>query len=117
MIEIAAEKIGHLGPLPITNSLVLTWIVMAVLISLSYLAGKNIQKVPQGLQNFAEMVVEGLYSTVEGLAGPLTKRIFPLIATFFIFIILSNYFGLLPGVGTIGIKELHDGKEVLIPLL
>ncbi len=116
MIEIAAEKIGQIGPLPVTNSLILTWIVMTVLIAFSYFAGRNIRKVPEGLQNFAELVVEGLYSTVEGLAGPLTKRIFPIIATFFILIIVSNYFGLLPGVGTIGIKELHDGKEILVPL-
>ncbi len=116
-IEVSAETLGHIGPLPITNSLVMTWIVMAVLITFAYLAGKNIKKFPSGLQNFAEMIVEGLYSNTEGLAGLLTKRIFPLIATFFIFIIVANYFGLLPGVGTIGIKEVHDGKEVLVPIL
>jgi F-type H+-transporting ATPase subunit a len=115
-IEVTAETIGHLGPLPITNSMILTWIVMAVLLVFAYLASKTIRKVPTRLQNFAEMVVEGLHSTVSGLAGPLTDRIFPLIATFFIFIMVSNYFGLLPGIGTIGIKEVHDGHEVLVPL-
>lgn len=116
MIEIAAEKIFQIGPLPVTNSLIMTWIVMVALVFFAYLSTKNITKVPKGLQNFAEMVIEGLYNTVEGLAGQLTNRIFPIIATFFVFIITANYFGLLPGIGTIGIKEIHHGKEVLVPL-
>ncbi len=115
-IEIAAEKITQIGPLPITNSLITTWIGMAVIITFAYFAGKNIKKIPSGLQNFAELVIETLYSTMENLAGERTKRIFPIIATFFILIIVSNYLGLLPGVGTIGIHEIHDGKEVLVPL-
>src|SRR3989344_1004600 len=93
----------------------MTWIVMVVLITFAYLTSKNITKVPNGLQNFAEIVVEGLYNVIEGLAGRLTERIFPIIATFFIFIITANYFGLLPGIGTIGLKEIHEGKEVLVP--
>lgn len=117
MIEIAAEKIAQIGPLPITNSLLMTWIVMAAISIFAYLASKNIKKVPEGVQTIAEMVVDGLYSTVEGIAGSQTARFFPVVATFFILIIVSNYFGLLPGIGTVGLKEVHDGKEVLVPLL
>lgn len=90
---------------------------MVFLIVFAYFAGKNIKKYPDGLQNFAEMVIEGLYSTIEGLSGKLTSRIFPLIATLFIFILVGNYFGLLPGVGTIGIKEIKEGHEALVPIL
>lgn len=115
MIQIAAEKVFQIGPLPITNSLIMTWIVMAILIIFAYLSGRNIEKIPHGLQNFAEIVVENLYNVIEGIAGHLTERIFPIIATFFIFIITANYLGLLPGIGTIGLKEIHDGKEVLVP--
>lgn len=115
-IEVSAETLWHIGPLPISNSLIMTWIVMLVLLLFAYFAGRKISKYPTGMQNFAEMVIEALYSNVEGIAQHLTKRIFPLIATFFIFIMISNYFGLLPGVGTIGLKEVHDGKEVLVPL-
>lgn len=116
-VEIAAEKIGQIGPLPITNSLLTTWIVMAIIFIFAYLAGKNLSKVPTGLQNFGELVIEGIYNTVEGLAGNRSARFFPFLATFFILIIVSNYFGLLPGIGTIGIFEHHDGKEVLVPIL
>lgn len=115
-VEIAAEKITQIGPLPITNSLLTTWIVMIVIIVFAYFAGKKIKRIPDRLQNFAETILETLYSTMENLAGERTKRIFPIIATFFIFIIVSNYIGLLPGVGTIGIHEIHNGKEVLVPL-
>src|SRR3989344_499004 len=115
-IDIAAEKISQIGPLPITNSLITTWIVIAIIVVFAYFAGKRIKKVPNRLQNFAETVVESLYNTMENLAGERTKRIFPIIATFFIFILVSNYIGLLPGVGTIGIHEIHNGKEVLVPL-
>lgn len=115
-LEISAEALGHIGPLEITNSLIMTWIVMAVIIVFAYFAGKNASKIPSGISNFAEMVVEGLYSNIETLAGRLTNRIFAIIATFFIFIIVGNYFGLLPGVGTIGLKEVRDGHEVLTPL-
>lgn len=117
MIEIIAEKITQIGPLPVTNSLIMTWIVMSFIVIFAYFATKNIKKVPIGLQNFAEIIIEILYSTVESISGTKTARFFPILATFFIFIIVSNYFGLLPGVGTIGIKEVHEGKEILIPLL
>ncbi len=115
-IEIAAEKIIQIGPLPVTNSLITTWIVMVVIIAFAYFAGRKIKKVPDKLQNFAEIIIETLYSTMENLAGERTKRIFPIVATFFIFIVVSNYLGLLPGIGTIGIHETHDGKEVFVPL-
>ncbi|HSX57672.1 MAG TPA: F0F1 ATP synthase subunit A [Candidatus Saccharimonadales bacterium] len=117
MVEIAPEIIFHIGPIPITNSLLTTWLVMIVLIALAYFAGKNIKKIPSGLQNFAELVIETLQSTIENIAGDRTKLFFAFLATFFIFIISCNYFGLLPGIGTIGFKEVHDGKEVLVPLL
>jgi F-type H+-transporting ATPase subunit a len=115
-IEIAAEKITQVGPLPITNSLITTWIVMILILTFAYFVGKNIKKVPNRLQSFAELIIESLYNTIENLAGNRTGRFFPIIATFFILIFVSNYFGLLPGIGTIGIHEVHDGKEVLVPL-
>ncbi|HEY4694876.1 MAG TPA: F0F1 ATP synthase subunit A [Candidatus Nanoarchaeia archaeon] len=115
-VTLAAEKIAQIGPFIINNSLLTTWVVMAVIIIFAYFAGRNINKVPGPLQNFAEIVVEGLYSTVESLAGPRTKRFFPILATFFVLIITANYVGLLPGIGTVGIFEQHNGKEVLVPL-
>jgi len=115
-IEIAAEKIYDFGPLPITNSLITTWIVMLIIVSFAYFAGRKIKKIPDGLQNLAEIIIESLFNTMEDLAKDRTKKFFPFVATFFIFIVVANYFGLLPGIGTLGIFEHQNGKEVFVPL-
>lgn len=87
----------------VTNSMVVTWVVAALLIVISQLATRNIQVIPSGLQNFWEWVVEALYDFLEGVIGAeLVKKTFWFFATIFIFIISANYFGLLPGVGSIG---------------
>jgi F-type H+-transporting ATPase subunit a len=75
--------------------------------------------VPGPTQNFFEAVVQGLYDTIEGIVGHhMVARVFSLLATLFIFIIVSNWFALLPGVGSIGWgKETPEGFEVITPLL
>lgn len=116
-IVLAPEVLGYLGQLPITNTLLVSWIVMTFLVTLSILATRNVRLVPTGLQNFVELIIEGIYNTVEELAHQKTKVIFPIIATFFLFILTANWFGLFPGFATIGFFEHHDGHEVFIPLL
>ena len=89
--------------LPITNSMVVTWIVALGLIIFAWVATRNMKAVPDGAQNFLEWLVEGLYSFLEGIIGPhLVKRTFWFFATIFIFILSANWFGLIPGAGTIG---------------
>lgn len=103
----------------ITNSMVVTWIVAVGLIILAQLATRNIKPVPSGLQNFWEWLVESLYSFLEGIVGPdLVKKTFWFFATIFIFILATNWFGLIPGVGTIGWGEQGAHHfEVMRPLL
>src|SRR5215470_8626036 len=98
----AVEIARPLG-FPITNSMVVTWIVAAGLIIFSRVVTRSMKQVPGGAQNFLEWLVEGLYSFLEGIIGPqLVKRTFWLFATTFIFILSANWFGLVPGAGTIG---------------
>jgi F-type H+-transporting ATPase subunit a len=102
-ISIKAETLFELGPLAFTNSMLYTLIVIAFLVIFSIIAMRRLSLVPRGAQNFAEAVVEFLLGLTEGTAGKrVGRRIFPLIATLFIFIITANYAGLLPGVGTVG---------------
>jgi F-type H+-transporting ATPase subunit a len=103
----------------ITNSMVVTWIVAAGLIILAQLATRNIKPVPSGLQNFWEWLVESLYDFLEGIVGSdLVKKTFWFFATIFIFILFTNWFGLIPGVGTIGWGEQGAHHfEVVRPLL
>jgi F-type H+-transporting ATPase subunit a len=98
----AVEIARPLG-LPITNSMVVTWIVAAGLLVFSRSATRNMKQVPAGAQNFLEWIVEGLHSFLEGIIGPnLSRRTFWFFATTFIFILSANWFGLVPGAGTIG---------------
>ena len=98
----AVEIARPLG-LPVTNSMVVTWIVAVVLIVFARLATSDMKSVPTGAQNFLEWLVEGLYAFLEGIIGPhLVKRTFWFFATIFIFILSANWIGLIPGVGTIG---------------
>jgi F-type H+-transporting ATPase subunit a len=102
-IPLSPIVITHVGPLPITNSMLVTWIVAIFLIVFARVAMRNPQTIPSGLQNFWEWMVESLYKFLEDIIGhDLVKKTFWFFATIFIFICFSNWFGLIPGVGTIG---------------
>ena len=88
---------------PITNSMVVTWVVALGLIVFVQLATRKMEAVPGGAQNFLEWLVGGLYGLLEGIMGRhLTDRTFWFFATVFIFILATNWAGLIPGVGTVG---------------
>jgi len=88
---------------PITNSMVVSWIVAAGLIIFARVATRDMKHVPGGAQNLLEWLVGGVYDFLERIIGPhLVKRTFWFFATLFIFILSANWVGLIPGVGTIG---------------
>jgi F-type H+-transporting ATPase subunit a len=98
----AVEIARPLG-FPITNSMVVTWLVTIGLIVVAQLATRRMKEIPGGLQNFVEWLIESLYGFLEGIIGPhLVKRTFWFFATIFIFILAANWAGLVPGVGSIG---------------
>jgi F-type H+-transporting ATPase subunit a len=102
-LPLKPDVVFHIGPLAVTNSMVVTWIVAALIIICAQLATRKITPVPKGLQNFWEWLVESLHNFLEGMIGrDLVKKTFWFFATIFIFILALNWFGLLPGVGTIG---------------
>jgi F-type H+-transporting ATPase subunit a len=98
-----AVEIGSLFGFPVTNSMVVTWIVALGLIIFAQVATREMKQVPGGAQNFFEWLVEALYGFLEGIIGKhLVNRTFWFFATTFLFILTSNWVGLIPGVGTIG---------------
>jgi F-type H+-transporting ATPase subunit a len=103
----------------ITNSMVVSWAVALGLIIFAQFATKDMRRIPQGAQNFWEWLVGGLSSFLESIIGPhLVKRTFWYFATVFIFILFSNWIGLIPGVGTIGWNvQYADGHTEWRPLL
>ena len=98
-----AVEIARPFGFPITNSMVASWIVAVGLIVFAQVATRHMKLVPDGVQNFWEWLVEGLYTFLEGIIGShLVKRTFWFFASVFIFILTANWLGLVPGVGTIG---------------
>lgn len=113
-ISLAAEHIGTFYGMPITNSYLTTLIVMALLIALSVMATRKMTMIPNNAQLIAESIVGGLYDFFSAIAGKHIKQFFPLVATLFLFILVANWVGLLPGVGTIGFRESAEAKEVAV---
>lgn len=98
---INAPEIPALGW--ISNSIVVAVIVTVGVLLFTRMATKRMELIPGSKQNLVEYFVEFLYGQVEGIVGKhVAPKAFPLLATVFIFILASNWFGLLPGVGTIG---------------
>jgi F-type H+-transporting ATPase subunit a len=111
-VELAAEKLFSIGPIPVTNSMLMMFIVMALLLIVFGSIARKAQVVPTRGQGFLELIVEFLLGLVEGTAGKrLGRQIFPLVAGIFIFIAFANYSGLLPGVGTVGFYETETTEE------
>src|SRR3989338_92105 len=119
-ISLAAEPIMTLGTWGVPNSVVTTWIVVIIIVfGALLLRKKRLQAVQKGMQNVVEAVCEFLDTNIQNIAGSKknARLFFPLVGSLFIFIILLNWFGLLPGVGSIGFYEIHEGREVFVPLL
>jgi F-type H+-transporting ATPase subunit a len=110
--SILAKQIPTLFALPVTNSMICTWIVAVVILVIVRLTTwKSIKEIPSRGQN----VMEALIESWEGLIGDiLDKRVarwvFPFATTFFIFIVMSNFVDLIPGVGSIGVGTPAKGS-------
>ncbi|MBM3847038.1 MAG: F0F1 ATP synthase subunit A [Verrucomicrobia bacterium] len=110
----AAPIVFNVGPLPVTNSMLVTWLVALFLIIFARIAMANSKEVPQGAQNFWEWMVESLQNFLGGIIGKeLVGKTFWFFATVFIFILFTNWLGLVPGVGTIGWGAHQTGTAIL----
>jgi len=103
VLPLKATPLLTIGKFTVTNSMIVSWIVALAVIICAQTAMRNIKQVPTGAQNFWEWLVEGLYDFLESVIGRhLVRKTFWFFATIFIFILFLNWFGLIPGVGTIG---------------
>ncbi|MDD5489732.1 MAG: F0F1 ATP synthase subunit A [Candidatus Moranbacteria bacterium] len=118
-ISIAAEPLFHIFSFPVTNTLVVTLCISLIIIIASYILKNKVSLVPKGFQNIVESVLEALLNLADSVTQDRkqSKKFFPLVATIFIFVILTNWVEVVPGLGTIGIREELHGKEVLIPFI
>jgi F-type H+-transporting ATPase subunit a len=102
-VSLKPQMLVHLGGFGITNSMLVTWIVAGGIIVFSQIATRRVKAIPSGIQNFWEWLVEGLHNFLENIIGrDLVAKGFWFYATVFIFILFVNWFGLIPGIGTVG---------------
>lgn len=102
-VSIKAETLFHIGSFPVSNALLTAWIITAILVVLALLY-KNKNKSVTGIFN---MFFRALHGTFEPIFGDNTEKYFKYAASFFLFIIVMNWSGLLPGFGTIGLETEH----------
>jgi len=115
-ISLKAEKIFEVAGIPITNSILTTWLVMIFLITLSAQISSKISKIPGYMQSVVEIIIGSIYQLFETVTGNKTKILFPILATLFLFIVFQNWAGLLPGVGTILVRTVVNHHEEFVPL-
>lgn len=124
-ISVAAEPVVCLGGqraslvacesgIPITNSLILTVIVDLFLLWLALAATRNLQMIPRGIQNVMEALIEGLYNFAQGVDRKNVAKFFPFFASVILFALFSNLFGLVPGVGSIGVCAAEEHHSALM---
>lgn len=106
----------------LTNSIVATFLVVGAIVFWARQATKKMEIIPGHSQNLFEAIVVTLYDMLEGIVGKhMINRVFSLLASLFIFILIANWFGLLPGVGSIGWGVREPGflnvPHVEVPLL
>lgn len=107
MVSFAAEPIVSLGFFSVTNAFLDTLLVDTFLIGLVIALNKQIKLIPGILQNILEMVIKTFYELTESVAGKNASKIFPYFMSFFIFILIANWTGLIPGISSIGFYKDH----------
>jgi F-type H+-transporting ATPase subunit a len=117
-VSATAEALFHVGPLPVTNSMVTSWIVAIALIIAVRLAIKRPSLIPSRGQAVVENLVQGILDLITPIVGSkVAKPAFPLLVGLFTFILIQNWSGLIPGVGTIFMRDHGTGEmmEVIRP--
>ncbi len=112
-IELAAEEILRIGSFPVTNTLITSWITVAVLATFA-VGIRKLKMVPAGFQNATELLVEGFLNFSEGVLGSREKaeKYLPIAGTIFLFILASNWLGIFPGIGSIEFIEARTDSSV-----
>lgn len=118
-ISLAAEPLFRIGTFPVTNTLIMAWSVIGVISAAAISAGRRIAIIPRGIGNALEAVIEWLLDMIDAVTGDRAKsaRFLPIVATIFLFVIVSNWIELVPGLGTIGLFEEHEGERILVPFI
>ena len=117
-VAIAAEELFHIGPFVVTNSMVGVLIATAILLAAAIYVSRSNAVVPSRLQSVIEMPIEFMGGLVRAQGGDRWRSIAPLILTIFLLVLVANWVGLLPGVGTVGVNYVDaEGHEAVHPII
>ncbi|MFH1236341.1 MAG: F0F1 ATP synthase subunit A [Parcubacteria group bacterium] len=116
-VTLFAEPVFSIGGFTVTNSLLNSWIVVAALVVLAMVLRKKLRTIPSKFQGTVEMIVDGALGLADSVTGDRKKtlKIFPVVFIIFLFILLNNWLGILPGIGSIGYVALEEGHRVFVP--
>jgi F-type H+-transporting ATPase subunit a len=114
-ISLRAEDVFHIGNFPVTNATLLAFIVLVIITILSITLRKKLAMIPGMLQNVAEVMLEGALDIMDTVLGnrKTSEKYLPIVFTIFLFVLFSNWMGLVPGVSSITINN----GEGVVPLL
>ena len=112
-----SESIFNIGGFNVTNSLINSWMVVFFVLIIGLLLKSKIKTIPKGIQNAMEAIIEAFLDIFDSVTNSRKKSLqfFPIVFTFFIFILLNNWMGLLPGIGSIGKIVSEHGHNIFVP--
>lgn len=117
MVSFEPEIIFRLGPVNITNTLLDTLLVDLILVMGALFVSKKLSIIPNLFQCAVESIIEVFYNLTKSVSKTYADKIFPFVLSFFLFIVLVNWSGLIPGVGTIGLIDPSAEGKKLVPIL
>lgn len=113
-----AEPIAHIGSFTVTNALFTSWIVVFIIIVIAVAVRLSIKKIPKGIQNLFEVIIEGAESLCDQVTNSrkITNKAFPIVFSIFMFVLLNNWIGIMP-FGGFGLIEEGEHGKMFIPLI
>ncbi len=113
-----AEPLFHIGPLTVTNALFTSWIAVFIIILIACAIRFSLKKIPRGIQNVFEYILEGAESLGNQVTGDprITQRAFPIVFSVFMFVLINNWLGIMP-LGGFGLIHATDHGMAFIPLI
>ena len=113
-----AEPVFNIGNFTVTNSLLNSWLAVLIIVVASLSLSSKVKRVPGRLQSLVELMIDGALNLMDSVTGDrkVSSKIFPLIFSIFIFILINNWLGILPGIGSIGFIESGQGHNIFVPL-
>ena len=113
-IQLPAEAVFNIGPLPVTNTIITSWITILVLLVITFVVTRKPKLIPSRIQSVMESAIEWMYNFCKDVAGEKNgRRFFPLVTTIFLFVLLNAWMNLIPGFGSLMVYK--DG--ISFPLL